>query len=123
MQEVQYGDILAHFKKNLLKGEEMGEEYSYAPYGNSYRNYSRNSYEGGSYDGMSYARGRGRNAKRDSRGRYSSDDYSRDYSREYSNEGYSRDEVTDTIERMMMNEPDERKRREYEKLLSKVNKM
>ena len=26
MQEVQYGDMLAHFKKNLLKSDEMMEE-------------------------------------------------------------------------------------------------
>ena len=62
--EVQYMDTLAHAKKNLLKSEEMmSEDYSMAderPY-RSYRN-----------DGMSYARGRGRNAKRDNMGRYSS---------------------------------------------------
>ena len=62
--EVQYMDTLAHAKKNLLKSEEMmSEDYSMADE-RSYRSY-RN-------DGMSYARGRGRNAKRDSMGRYSS---------------------------------------------------
>lgn len=50
-----------------------------------------------SLDGGSYARGRGRNAKRDSMGRYardggSNDSYSRDgYSRDYSRDGYSRE--------------------------------
>ena len=55
MSEIQYGDVLAHFKKNLLTGDAMmeGEE-----------EYSNTS-------GNSYARGRGRNARRDSMGRYS----------------------------------------------------
>lgn len=62
MAEVEYGDMLAHFKKNLLTADAMmGEdEYSY-----SY------AYD----DGMSMARGRGRNARRDSRGRYSRNSY------------------------------------------------
>lgn len=58
MAEVEYGDMLAHFKKNLLTADAMmGEdEYSYD-------------------DGMSMARGRGSNARRDSRGRYSRNNY------------------------------------------------
>lgn len=54
--ELQYGDMLAHFKKNLLTAEAMMD----------------------ADDGGSYARGRGRNAKRDSMGRYSSRGYSYD---------------------------------------------
>lgn len=56
MSEIQYGDVLAHFKKNLLTGEAMmeGEEEEYS-----------------NASGNSYARGRGRNARRDSMGRYS----------------------------------------------------
>ena len=73
MSEIQYADTLAHMKKNLLKGEMLMEEseYSgdYANDGVSYR-----------YDGRSYARGRGANARRDSMGRYSSRCYSRNYS-------------------------------------------
>jgi len=59
MSELQYADILAHTKKNLLKGEEMMDG------GTSHR------MEGGNmmYSG---ARGRGRNAKRDAMGRYAS---------------------------------------------------
>lgn len=77
MAEVEYGDMLAHFKKNLLTADAMmGEdEYSY-----SY------AYD----DGMSMARGRGRNARRDSRGRYSRDSYggrSYRYSRADAKEG------------------------------------
>ncbi len=81
MAEIQYADTLAHMKKNLLKGEEMYEdEYSMARDG--MRSYRGRSYEGGGYAGESYARGdgrgRGRNARRDSMGRYSSEGYSRD---------------------------------------------
>ena len=37
MAEIQYGDMLAHFKKNLLKGEEMyGDEEMYSMAGGSY---------------------------------------------------------------------------------------
>ena len=62
--EVQYMDTLAHAKKNLLKGEEMmSDEYSMARDSRSYRDPYM----------MSNARGRGRNAKRDSMGRYSSE--------------------------------------------------
>lgn len=50
-------------------------------YGTSYRN--RNMYDDGNRGESSYARGRGRNARRDSRGRYSSDGrYSRDGAKE-----------------------------------------
>lgn len=68
-------DKLAHALKNLdriIEVKEMSDGNSEAPYrGGSYRAYSR--------DGdSSYARGRGRNARRDSMGRYSSMGYSRD---------------------------------------------
>ena len=46
--------------------------------------------------GSSYARGRGRNAKRDSMGRYSSDDrMTDDYSEERMDRRYSRDDAKD----------------------------
>lgn len=73
MAEVQYMDTLAHAKKNLLKADEMMDgEYSMATDGS----YAR---DGRSYrydNGRSMARGRGRNAKRDSMGRYSREPYS-----------------------------------------------
>ena len=83
MQELQYVDVLAHAKKNLLKAEEMsgGDEYSMRGYSRrmSYddgRSYAHEDYvrPDGSYrdGGMAYARGRGAGAKRDSMGRYSS---------------------------------------------------
>lgn len=62
MTEIQYADTLAHLKKNILKAEEMteGDSYSYA---------------------------RGRNARRDSRGRYSRERSNRGGSYEGSYEG------------------------------------
>ena len=58
--EIQYADMLAHLKKNLLKSDMMMEDEE------GYSNESGNSYARG-------GRGRGRNARRDSMGRYSSD--------------------------------------------------
>ena len=83
MTEVQYMDTLAHAKKNLLNSEEMMEGgYSMDRYSGDYSGeYSR--------DGYSERRGRGRNARRDSMGRYSRDRYSRD---RYSRDGYSMDD-------------------------------
>lgn len=78
MQEVQYADTLAHLKKNLMKADEMMEdefgEYSMAYYPmTSYAEEGGNKgrYGMGRRSDYSYARGRGRNAKRDSMGRYS----------------------------------------------------
>lgn len=89
MQEVQYADTLAHLKKNLMKADEMMEdengEYSMAYYpmtsyaeegGNKGGGYSMRRMGGGR---VSYARGRGRNAKRDSMGRYSTEGYSYEF--------------------------------------------
>lgn len=115
MAEIQYADTLAHMKKNLLKGEEMYEdEYSMARDGmRSYRggSYGRG-YEGG-YSGESYARGdgrgRGRNARRDSMGRYSS-------------EGYSRDggEFMDELHELMESAPNDRVRQKLKGIMSEM---
>lgn len=128
--EIEYADKLASLKKNLLKGDmlydemEMGDYSgamggmntpmmggSYARGGNTNRGGSNRG--GGSYDGMSYARGRGRNARRDSMGRYSSE------------RGYSRDgeEMADQLRDLMEDAPDESVRRDIEKLLRKVEQM
>lgn len=107
MAEIQYADTLAHMKKNLLKGEEMYEdEYSMARDG--MRSY-RGGYEGGGYSGESYARGRGRNARRDSMGRYSS-------------EGYSRDggEFMDELHELMQSAPNDRVRQKLKSIMSEM---
>lgn len=119
ISDVQYADTLAHLKKNLLKSEEMMEEFDdgysseMRPMDGSMRG---GSYRGGSYrydGGMSYARGRGSRAKRDSMGRYSSE------------RGYSRDgmEMADQLRDLMEDAPDESVRRDIERLLRKVEQM
>jgi hypothetical protein len=104
--EIQYADMLANIKKNLLKTDEMmGEgEYSnsYARGGNSYR-YSRVN---------SYDRGRGSNARRDNRGRYS-------------NEGYSMagDDMIDELMDLMQDAPNEQTRMEFQRFINKIENM
>ena len=112
MAEIQYLDTLAHAKKNLMKADEMSED------GYSERGYSRRgTYEGGSYgDGRSYARGRGRNAKRDSMGRYSSRMYPMDYS-------MAADDMVSELRDMMHDAPDEQTRMEFQKFISKIESM
>ena len=119
ISDVQYADTLAHLKKNLLKSEEMMEEFDEG-YSSEMRPMNGTmrggSYRGGSYrydGGMSYARGRGRNAKRDSMGRYSSE------------RGYSRDAADMTAElQEMMDDPKYAPvRHDIERLMRKVEQM
>ena len=101
-------DKLAHAVKNLDKIIETYEEDEYSNYGGSYDDGMPNR---GSYRDGSYARGRGRNARRDAMGRYSS-------------EGYSR--TGDMVEqlRSLMNEaPDDRTRMEIKNLISRMEMM
>lgn len=105
--DIEDGKNLAKFKMAILTNEAMENdgEYSnnYMQGGNSYN-------RGGSYRGESYARGR--NARRDSRGRYSSED------------GYSRaeaeDEFRDRLEEAMQSAPDEHKRKKLERMLNEM---
>lgn len=134
--EVEYADKLAHLKKNLLRADELMEAgYSgdLRRWPSSYR--EGRSYEGGgsSYgrDGSSYAResggssydnrGRGSNAQRDSRGRYSS---GRGYSR-YVRDDYSMDsdEVVQDLRDLMEEAPDQKMRQELQRILTKVEQM
>ena len=117
--ELEYADTLAHLKKNLLKSEEMMEEFDEG-YSSEMRpvdgTMRGGSYRGGSYrydGGMTYARGRGSRAKRDSMGRYSSE------------RGYSMDgmEMADQLRDLMKDAPDESVRRDIERLLRKVEQM
>jgi hypothetical protein len=123
--EIEYADKLASLKKNLLKGDMLYDEVMEdGEYSSAMRPMSDmgETYRGGSYNrnrdgGMSYARGdgrgRGRNAKRDSMGRYSSE------------RGYSRDgqEMADQLRDLMEDAPDESVRRDIERLLRKVEQM
>lgn len=130
MAEIQYADILAHTKKNLLKSDELWEEseYSNAYEGGSYarggNSYARGDNRGGGqsrrggysirggnsyrYEGEgSYARGRGRNAKRDAMGRYS----------------MAGDEMIDELRDMMQDAPDEQTRMEFQRFIQKIEQM
>lgn len=114
ISDVQYADTLAHFKKNLLKSEEMMEEFDEG-YSSEMRPMN-GTMRGGSYrydGGMSYARGRGSRAKRDSMGRYSSE------------RGYSRDAADMTAElQEMMDDPKYAPvKHDIERLMRKVEQM
>lgn len=114
ISDVQYADTLAHLKKNLLKSEEMMEEFDEG-YSSEMRPMN-GTMRGGSYrydGGMSYARGRGSRAKRDSMGRYSSE------------RGYSRDAADMTAElQEMMDDPKYAPvRHDIERLMRKVETM
>lgn len=130
MAEIQYGDMLAHFKKNLLKGEEMygDDEEMYSMAGGSYAmgddrgmngrtRMGGRSMRGGNsyrYEGeRSYARGRGRNAKRDAMGRYSS------------RGGYSMagDDMIAELRDLMQDAPDEQTRMEFQRFIQKIEQM
>lgn len=98
-------DKLTHSIKSIdtICAMEEAGDYSY--------NDGRSSYD----SGMSYARGRGSNARRDSRGRYSSNDGMM-YSRRdrYSMRGYSGDSKEDLVEslRELMQDADDNKSRQ-----------
>lgn len=102
--DIEYIDKLTHAIKSIKTTKAMLE-----------------SEEGHSYDYMgprsyrmtgSYARGRGSNAKRDSRGRYSSE------------RGYSRDEgMIMELHELMEDAPDEKTRAEFKRFISKLESM
>lgn len=134
LAEVEYADKLAHLKKNLLRSEEiMDKGYSgemrrspssfrdgrsYARDGSSYGR-DGSSYEkgGSSYD----ERGRGSNAQRDSRGRYST---GRGYSR-YVRDDYSMatDEIVMDLRSLMDQAPDDRMRQQIQRIVTKAENM
>lgn len=110
-------DKLSHAIKNLDKiiekyEEEEGGSYGYNSYEPNYNRSNRSSYRGNYNNGGSYARGRGRNAKRDSMGRYSS------------NDGYSRNgDIASELRELMMDAPDEQTRMEYQRVINKLEQM
>jgi hypothetical protein len=90
--EIEYGDKLAHFKKSLLTNEAMEDSYS-----EEYRGTSRSGHSEERMNDMSGARGR--NARRDSMGRF------------------SRDGFMDKLMEMRDSAPNERTRRAVEKMI------
>lgn len=121
MSELQYADTLAHMKKNLLKGEEMSEDHEYSnamgysrgdgysrrmSYDDGHRDFVRpdGSYRYATPEPASYARGRGRGAKRDAMGRYSSAD----------------NEVIEGLMKLADHAPDEQTRNEIMNLMDRM---
>ena len=113
MSEIQYMDTLAHAKKNLLTGEAMmkaeeeGESGYYMPsngyYGRSYAGDSRVVNTGRS----SYARGR------DRMGRYTSRRGSMSYD----------DGMVEELRDLMEQAPDESTKRDFKRLIDKIEQM
>ena len=103
---------LTHSLKSLstiMAMEEYGDEYSYRSDGGM-----SNARNGGrSNRGYSYARGRRGNVRRDSMGRYSRDG---GYS-------YAREDMVEDLRELMMDAPDEQTRQEFQRFISKVEKM
>lgn len=112
--DLEYVNKLTHsiksIKTTMAMMETEDDGYSYDDM--SYRDGMRSSYNrGGSYRGSSYARGRGSNARRDSRGRYSS-------------RGYSMDEgMVAELHELMEDAPDEKTRMEFQKFIRKIEQM
>lgn len=119
-------DKLAHTIKNLCKiiddmeGYSERGSYEGSMRGGSYDGSMRGSYRDGSYGdgsfrgsyessmrGGSYARGRGRNARRDSRGRYASDNGM----------------MLEELQELMSDAPDDRTRQEIQKLVTRLEQM
>lgn len=112
-------DKLAHAIKNIDKIIESYEDEEYSGRmmyddGISYErngSYARDSYarerSRGGRGGSSYARGRGRNARRDSMGRYSSDN----------------DMLVEELRSLMADAPDERTKMEFQKFITKMEQM
>ena len=107
-------DTIKNIDKIMMIEEEGGYSEDYMGEGRMY--------------GNSYARGRGRNAKRDSMGRYSRDGgYSEDddYSERRMGRGYSRDEASDHIMRQlgsMMEDADPNEREILKDCMRKLEK-
>lgn len=106
MAEMQYGDTLAHFKKNLLKAEEMsGDSYSMA--GNSYNSdgYSRRSSYSRAGTMSPFSKMRGMNIRRD---------------------GYSmadNEQMLEELRGMMQDAPDEQTKMDFRRLIQRLEKM
>jgi hypothetical protein len=110
--DLDYVDKLTHALKSIKTTIAMVEAEDGGSYSDgSYRMYPHwNSYNDGMSDG-SYARGRGRNARRDSMGRYSRNGYSRDK------------EMVSELKEMMETAPDERTRQEFQRFITKIESM
>ena len=100
MAEMEYLDKLTETKKNLLKIEMLEEDSEYS-------NAMGDSYMRGRYG--SYARGRGKYARRDAMGRYSSEGYSR-----------AEDDFRESMRRLMDDAPNDHIRQKMQSLMSEM---
>ena len=118
--DLSYIDKLSHSIKSIKTTMAMmdAEEGNYS-YDGGYSNeghggYSNDGHMGGTsgrrydnrYPGRSYARGRGSNAKRDSMGRYSRSD--------------GQEEFIEQLREVMQDAPDDKTRREMERMITKL---
>lgn len=111
MAEIQYGDTLAHMKKNLLKADEMWEDSEYSMTGGSYAMDDRRN---GPYTrGGSYARGGrgGRGGGRRGANQYGS------YAGGYSMEG---EDFRMEFEEMIESAPNERIKTKMRELMREM---
>ena len=83
-------------------------------YDGSYRRYPTYNYD----DGMSYARGRGRNAKRDAMGRYSRDYRGGSYERGYSRDG--KEEYIENLRSIAEDAPDEATKQSIMRMIKQI---
>lgn len=100
MQEIEYADKLAHMKKSILTVDAMENPDEYLDDGNYNSNYPK-----------TYTRGRGRNARRDSMGRYAD-------ARMYRDDG-----MMDELHGLMEKAPNEQVRRKYSEFISEIQNM
>ena len=104
--DVDYIDKLTHAIKSIKTTKAMMEsEDNYSGAGYDMR--MGRSYARGGRGRMSYARGRGRNARRDSMGRYSMDN----------------DEMIMELRELMEDAPDEKTRMEFDRFIKKMEQM
>ena len=114
--DLDYIDKLTHTLKSLkttMAMMEAEDEEGYSGY-YPYMGNSRSDGMGG-WNDNSYARGRGRNAGRDSMGRYSRDGYSRNYSRDGG--------LSEELRGLMQDAPNEQIRSEIQRLVEKIDRM
>lgn len=108
--DIDYIDRLSHSLKSIkavmkMMDEEEGDDgYSERGYSRDYGRMRSRPYD----DRHSYAMGRGTYAKRDSMGRYASDD------------GYSRGNMVDELRELMAQSPDDATRQEFQRLIQKM---
>lgn len=112
--DLEFVDRLTHAIKSIKTTMAMmdAEEYSYDGMSGNRSGYNsgRNGNSGRSYrGGRSYARGRGRYANRDSMGRYSGADQN--------------EEIVEQLREIMQDAPDDQTRKEFEKMITKLESM